>query len=98
MNRSFFLCSLILLFSLPTLTAQPGQPTLFPLSDVQLLESPFKQAQETDARYVLSLDADRLLAPFLKEAGITPVKESYGNWERTGLDGHIGGHYITAVA
>jgi uncharacterized protein len=24
--------------------------------------------------------------------------EPYGNWESTGLDGHIGGHYLTALA
>jgi len=74
------------------------QVELFPLSAVRLLESPFLQAQQTDARYVLSLDADRLLAPFLKDAGIRPLKENYGNWESDGLDGHIAGHYLTAVA
>jgi len=70
----------------------------FNLTQVRLLEGPFKQAQETDKQYILSLDADRLLSPYLKEAGLTPKAESYGNWENTGLDGHIGGHYLSSLA
>ncbi|WP_443938965.1 beta-L-arabinofuranosidase domain-containing protein [Pedobacter sp. MW01-1-1] len=70
----------------------------FPLSAVKLLDEPFKQAQETDLNYILSLDPDRLLAPYLKESGLTPKAESYGNWENTGLDGHIGGHYLSALS
>jgi DUF1680 family protein len=70
----------------------------FPLSDVRLLNSPFKQAQETDLKYMLELNADRLLAPYLREAGLEPKAPSYPNWENTGLDGHIGGHYISALS
>ncbi|AHM61096.1 Acetyl-CoA carboxylase, biotin carboxylase [Flammeovirgaceae bacterium 311] len=75
---------------------QSVQP--FPLSAVKLLNSPFKQAEQTDLAYMLSLEPDRLLAPFLREAGLTPKAESYGNWEGTGLDGHTGGHYLTALS
>ena len=46
----------------------------------------------------MSIDADRLLAPYLKEVGLNPKKPNYPNWENTGLDGHIGGHYISALA
>ena len=70
----------------------------FPLQDVRLLDSPFKQAQQTDMNYILALQPDRLLAPYLREAGLTPKAESYTNWENTGLDGHIGGHYLSALA
>jgi len=88
----------ILLFSLPvTVFAQTGLQS-FALNEVKLLESPFKQAQETDLKYMLSLRADRLLAPYLREAGLTPKAASYGNWENTGLDGHIGGHYLSAIS
>ncbi|MBS1603014.1 MAG: glycoside hydrolase family 127 protein [Bacteroidetes bacterium] len=75
---------------------QDVQP--FPLSDVRLLESPFLSAQQTDAKYILSLNEDRLLAPYLKDAGLTPLAPNYGNWESQGLDGHIAGHYLSAVA
>ncbi len=44
------------------------------------------------------MDVDRLLAPFLREAGIPVKKPSYTNWENTGLDGHIGGHYLSALS
>lgn len=47
---------------------------------------------------LLTLDADRLLAPYRKEAGLPPKAENYPNWENTGLDGHIGGHYLSALA
>lgn len=41
---------------------------------------------------MLSLDKDKLLAPYLREAGLTPKKESYTNWGKPGLDIHIGAH------
>src|ERR1700761_8064402 len=47
---------------------------------------------------MLALDPDRLLAPYETEAGLKPKKKSYGNWENTGLDGHIGGHYLSALS
>lgn len=70
----------------------------FELRDVRLLPSPFKHAEELDLNYLLELDADRLLAPFLREANLPSPAESYGNWENTGLDGHIGGHYVSALS
>ena len=70
----------------------------FPLNKIHLSESVFSKAMQTDEKYILSMDADRLLAPYLKEAGLKPKKENYPNWENTGLDGHIGGHYISALA
>lgn len=80
------------------LVAQDNQLQSFHLSDVQLLDSPFKQAMYTDMQYMLEMDVDRLLAPYLREAGLEPKAESYTNWENTGLDGHIGGHYLSALA
>lgn len=70
----------------------------FPLNDIRLLESPFKWAQDKNIEYILAMDPDRLLAPYLREAGLDPKAESYGNWENTGLDGHIGGHYLSALS
>ena len=58
----------------------------------------FKNAQQTDLKYILELNPDRLLAPYLKEAGLKPKAESYGNWENTGLDGHMAGHYLSALS
>jgi DUF1680 family protein len=71
---------------------------LFPLSSVRLAPGPFLEAQQTDLRYMLAMEPDRLLAPFLREAGLPPRQPTYGNWEETGLDGHMGGHYLSALA
>lgn len=72
--------------------------TYFPVESVRLTDGPFKVAQDKGIEYLLALDADRLLAPYYKEAGLTPKAENYTNWENTGLDGHIGGHYVSALA
>lgn len=71
-------------------------PSAFPLGDVQLLDSRFSKAQELNVDVLLKYDVDRLLAPYLKEAGLTPKAESFPCWD--GLDGHVGGHYLTALA
>lgn len=71
-------------------------PNTFALSEVTLLDGPFKHAQDLNVDVLLKYDVDRLLVPFLKEAGLTPKGESFPNWD--GLDGHVGGHYLTALA
>jgi DUF1680 family protein len=71
---------------------------LFPLRDVRLGPGMFLDAQTTDANYLMALEPDRLAAPFLREAGLAPRQPSYGNWESSGLDGHMGGHYLSALA
>ena len=42
----------------------PQKVYAFSLRDVRLLDSPFKTAMELDARYLLSLEADRFLSRF----------------------------------
>lgn len=97
--KSTLITSLFLFSFLFTGKAQTQQEvSYFPLQDVKLLESPFLQAQQTDLHYIMAMEPDRLLAPFLREAGLTPKASSYTNWENTGLDGHIGGHYISALS
>jgi uncharacterized protein len=71
---------------------------LFPLSAVRLLDGPFRHAQQLNAVYLLRHDADRLLAPYRREAGLPPKAAAYPNWESSGLDGHTLGHYLTALA
>ena len=68
----------------------------FSLGDVTLLDGPLKKARDLNIKTLLQYDCDRLLAPYLKEAGLTPKAKSYPNWD--GLDGHVGGHYLTAMA
>ncbi|MFS4505324.1 beta-L-arabinofuranosidase domain-containing protein [Clavibacter sp. Sh2141] len=76
----------------------PGAVRSFPLSAVRLGDGPLRHAQLLDVEYVLRLDPDRLLAPFLREAGLDSPVPSYGSWEAIGLDGHIGGHHLSALA
>ncbi|MBO4564638.1 MAG: glycoside hydrolase family 127 protein [Bacteroidaceae bacterium] len=68
----------------------------FPLGDITLLDGPLKHARDLNIETLLKYDVDRLLAPYLKEAGLTPKAKAYPNWD--GLDGHVGGHYLTAMA
>ena len=68
----------------------------FPLGDVTLLDGPLKKARDLNIRTLLQYDCDRLLAPYRKEAGLEPRAKTYPNWD--GLDGHVGGHYLTAMA
>ena len=75
----------------------PVQMESFDVKDVTLTPSAFKHAEDMDIRYLLGIDPDRLLAPYLKESGLKPKAENYTNWENTGLDGHIGGHYLSAL-
>ncbi|MCI6196597.1 MAG: glycoside hydrolase family 127 protein [Prevotella sp.] len=70
----------------------------FGISDVRLTRSAFKHAEDMDIQYLLALNSDRLLAPYLKGAGLPPKADNYTNWENTGLDGHIGGHYLSALS
>ncbi|MGC4074286.1 MAG: glycoside hydrolase family 127 protein [Nibricoccus sp.] len=76
-----------------------GKPLeFFPLTDVRLLDGPFKHAQDLDRTYLLALNPDRLLAPFRTSVGLEPKAPKYPNWESTGLDGHTAGHVLTALA
>ena len=71
----------------------------FPLSRVRLLEGPFKERQDLDARYLLEVvEVDRLLAGFRQQAGLPEKAKRYGGWEARGINGHGLGHYLSAVS
>src|SRR6476619_8372574 len=76
----------------------------FDLRAVRLLDGPFRAAQQRNARYLLSLDPDRMLHNFRVNAGLTPKAPVYGGWESeepwVGIrcHGHTLGHYLTAAA
>ena len=73
-------------------------PNTFPLGDVTLLDGPFKSARDLNIHTLLQYNVDRCLAPYLKVSGLTPKANNYPNWESIGLDGHIAGHYLSAMA
>ena len=102
-TRVFSLTVSLLVCSLST--AQPGlkvdlaaEP--FALSQVRLLDGPFKAAQERDRQYLHELDADRLLHTFWLNAGLPSSAEPLGGWEKPDceLRGHSMGHYLSACA
>ncbi|MBO9729739.1 MAG: glycoside hydrolase family 127 protein [Chitinophaga sp.] len=90
---------LSLLVYIPAMVAgQSRQLQTFGPGEVRLLPGLFQDAQHTDEKYMLAMDPDRLLAPFQKDAGLPVKKDNYRNWESGGLDGHIGGHYLSALS
>jgi DUF1680 family protein len=93
---AFLLCSCL---PGPSAQAQGNlYPNTFNLGDVKLLDGPFKKAMELNIKTLLQYNVDRFLAPYLKVAGLPPKAKNYSNWESDGLDGHMGGHYLSAMA
>ncbi len=101
----------LFLTSLDTQAQSEIYPQHFNLEEVTLTGGPFLQAQNINIKLLLQYDTDRLLTPFIRQAGLSDDKNStYYNWttlhpsfENWGLDswsleGHVGGHYLTALA
>jgi uncharacterized protein len=82
----------------PPVVAPQAQP--FPLSDVRLLDGPFRDAMLGDQNYLLSLDPDRLLHTFRLNVGLPSTAKPLGGWESpsTELRGHSLGHYLSAIS
>lgn len=95
----------------PTWAQSEIYPEHFDLEEVTLLDGPFKRAMTVNNRLLLQYDVDRLLTPFIRQAGLTTDASSkYYRWEQQhpsfsnwglsswSLEGHVGGHYLTALA
>jgi DUF1680 family protein len=76
----------------------PVKAYAFDLNQVKLLDGPFKIAEQADAKYLLKIEPDRLLADFREHSGLQAKGKRYGGWEATGLAGHTLGHYLSACA
>src|SRR3954471_6347150 len=78
--------------------AESARP--LPLDAVRLTGGPLKHAQELDAKYLLTLEPDRMLSFYRTRAGLPKKAEPYGGWDGEGrqLTGHIAGHYLSAVS
>jgi DUF1680 family protein len=70
----------------------------FNLSDVKLLDGPFLNATQLDAKTLLNYEPDRLLSKFYSEAGLKPKADHYMGWENESLAGHSLGHYLSACS
>lgn len=86
-------------------------PQHFDLTEITLLDGDIKTATVLNADLLLDYDADRLMAPFIREAELDKQSgskyynwlvnhPSFGNWGQPDwtLEGHVGGHYISALA
>lgn len=74
--------------------------SLHPLSydRIEITEPYLINAAEKTEKYLLSLDADRLLAGFEETAGRPSGADRYPGWESTEIQGHTMGHYLTALS
>ena len=81
----------------------------FNLKEVKLLDGPMKTALERNNQLLLQYDADRLLSPFVRQAGLNtgryagwlqahPIFKNWGGDAGFDLNGHVGGHYVSALA
>src|SRR5690348_9880571 len=75
-----------------------GPVSPFPLEAVRLRPSPYLTAVESNGRYLLRLEPDRLLHNFRVSAGLPPKGAVYGGWESLSLAGHSLGHYLSACS
>lgn len=84
----------------PFKNAVPETAHPLPLSAVRLTGGPLKHAQDLDAKYLLALEPDRMMAFLRQRAGLEPKARGYGGWDGDGrnLTGHIAGHYLSAVS
>lgn len=103
------LCALACMGAMQGAAAQSSlYPHHFNLSEVTLLDSPFKTAMDLNFKTLLQYDVDRLLTPFVRQAGLSTGK--YANWvsehpnfinwgdNSFDLSGHVGGHYLSALS
>lgn len=106
MNSLFIAIRLVLLCILLTAcNSAPGRDeaarppvSAFELSEVTLLDGPFKHATELNVKSLLNYDPDRLLSKFRSEAGLQPKAPPYEGWEAQTIAGHSLGHHLSACA
>lgn len=82
----------------------------FDLSEVRITAGPLREAMITNARMLMDYDVDRIMTPFIREAKLDAPGKKYDGWIARhpsfpnwgdyswSLEGHIGGHYLTALA
>lgn len=71
----------------------------FNLDDVEIIDSYYLAAQQSDIEFLKKFDNDRLLSRFRETAGVdTKGIKPYKGWEDSLLGGHSFGHYLSATA
>ena len=104
MKQLLFAIFTMLYFTVNAQIKQVNTIDLFPLDEVHVTDGQMKTLQELSHKYLLTLEPDRLLSWFRREAGLTPKAQPYPLWESddfqsTGpLAGHITGFYLSGMA
>ena len=72
----------------------------FDLSDVRLLDGPFKNAMEIDQKWLRELNVPQFLHSFRVNAGVQTGGPALGGWESLDCEvrGHSLGHILSAMA
>ena len=89
-------------------------PKHFDLEQVTLLDGPMKTAMDLNIKMLMQYDVDRLLTPYVRQAGLAETTDAsspyyqwltkhpnFKNWGGDAgfdLSGHVGGHYLSALA
>jgi hypothetical protein len=89
-------------------------PKHFDLEQVELLDGPMKTAMDLNIDHLMKYDVDRLLTPYVRQAGLSSTTDktspyyqwltkhpNFKNWGGDAgfdLSGHVGGHYLSALA
>ena len=110
--------TLLALLTLAAVTVSKAQSELYPkhfdLEQVTLLDGPMKTSMYLNIEMLMKYDTDRLLTPFVRQAGLSATSDTsspyyrweqkhpnFGNWGGDAgfdLSGHVGGHYVSALA
>ena len=112
MKLRFFFASVLAVMGSTGVQAQSElYPKHFDLEQVELLDGPMKTAMDLNIKMLLQYDTDRLLTPFVRQAGLSGKSGSdyyqwetkhpnFSNWGASDFDlsGHVGGHYLSALA
>ncbi len=83
-----------------TRAAPVGAVRPFPLNAVRLLPSRFLDESQLNRKFMLSMDADRMLHVFRVNAKLPSSAQPFGGWEAPNneLRGHFVGHYLSGCA
>lgn len=88
-------------------------PKHFDLQEVTLTDGPMKTAMDKNIELLMKYDVDRLLTPYVRQAGLGTTTDAaspyyqwltkhpnFTNWGDASFDlsGHVGGHYLSALA
>jgi uncharacterized protein len=72
----------------------------FSMTQVRLLEGPFKLAQDWNLHFLEELPVERLVLNFQSNAGLPGSAQALGGWERPDceLRGHFTGHFLSGCS